>query len=183
MNNTKENLNQLHCPQIWIADAMQSDYENLNWTTLREKLNIQFFATAGLLLHAWRLGQPDVCLINIELPDFSGLDLVEMIRPFPEGTTVGLVAESFDPQTEIRALTLGVHCCLCKPLVIDVLRACLHKPSFCVHKDQLEISATIVRLQPADKLNDPVCCDLKRSERRWLNSTVCSTIGCIYGAF
>jgi DNA-binding response OmpR family regulator len=115
--------------RIWIADASPADYADLEAAAQRENMRIEFFTTAASLLHRWRSDKPDVCLISLGLPDLSGLDLADMLRPFPEGTTIGLVADSFAPQTEICALTLGVHCCLCKPLVVNVLCACLPKTS------------------------------------------------------
>ena len=63
-------------------------------------------------------------IINVELPDLSGFDLVEMLQPFPKGTTVFLVADQYAVEDEVRALRLGVSSYLCKPLGGSVLHEC-----------------------------------------------------------
>ena len=63
-------------------------------------------------------------IVNVELPDFSGFDLVEMLRPFPKGTVVLLVADRYIVEDEVRALRLGVSSYLCKPLAGSMLHEC-----------------------------------------------------------
>jgi DNA-binding response OmpR family regulator len=165
MFNAPENL-RLFRSRIWIADARPADYADLEVAAQRENMHIEFFTSAASLLHFWRSDKPDVCLIGVDLPDLSGLDLADMLRPFPKGTTIGLVANSFDPQTEICALTLGVHCCLCKPLVVNVLCACLPKN----HLISRRGNAVKTTCQPLkDDFNDSVCCELLGSGRRRLH--------------
>ena len=63
-------------------------------------------------------------IINVELPDLSGFDLVEMLRPIPKGTAVFLVGDQYALEDELRALRLGVGSYLCKPLDDSILHAC-----------------------------------------------------------
>jgi DNA-binding NarL/FixJ family response regulator len=101
---------------VWIADAHRLDYEHLLADTKARQLEIRFFASGRELLHDWFAGAPDVCVVNLQLPDLGGFNIVEMLRPFPEGTTVCTLTDHYAAEEEIRALSLGVHSYLCKPL-------------------------------------------------------------------
>ncbi|MCC6126358.1 MAG: response regulator [Pirellulales bacterium] len=106
----------IHRPIVWIVDANRSDYNHLLAEAQAERLKIHFLATGRELLHDWSAGAPDVCIVNLQVREFSGFDVVEMIRPFPEGTVVCLLTDAYAAEDEIRALSLGVHSYLCKPL-------------------------------------------------------------------
>jgi two-component system response regulator GlrR len=85
------------------------------------QLEVRFLASAHDVLHQWSAGSPDVCIVNVQLPGLSSFDLVEMLRPFPPGMTVCMVDNRYLPENEVRALSLGVHCYLSKPLEGEVL--------------------------------------------------------------
>jgi DNA-binding response OmpR family regulator len=101
---------------VWIVDAHRSDYGHLLADVKSEQLEIHFLSSGRELLHCWFTGAPDVCIVNLQLPELNGFDIIEMIRPFPEGTAVCLLADKYVLEDEIRALSLGVHSYLCKPL-------------------------------------------------------------------
>ena len=73
---------------VWIVDAHPLDYGHLLADPKVRQLDIRFLASGRELLRYWQVKTPDVCLVNLRMPDFSGFDLVEMIQPFHEGTTV-----------------------------------------------------------------------------------------------
>jgi DNA-binding response OmpR family regulator len=85
------------------------------------QMDVRFLTSASDLLRRWSADLPDVCLVNARLPGMSGFDLVEMLRPFPAGLTVGIVSDRYAVEDEVRALSLGVHHYLCKPLEAAVL--------------------------------------------------------------
>jgi DNA-binding NtrC family response regulator len=107
--------------RIWIADPAAADYDCLSSTSDSRWLDIRFLASAGDLLRCWSKDIPDVCLVNARFSDTGGFDLVEMLGPFPEGITVGIVGDRYAVEDEVRALSLGVHHYLCKPLDAAVL--------------------------------------------------------------
>ena len=107
-------------PIVWIVDAHRSDYGRLLADVKSEQLEIHFLSSGRELLHCWFAGAPDVCIVNLQLPELNGFDVIEMIRPFPEGTTVCLLADEYVLEDEIRALSLGVHSYFCKPLEASV---------------------------------------------------------------
>jgi DNA-binding response OmpR family regulator len=107
--------------RIWIADSQPADYDCLNSGSAAAQLDVRFLASAGDVLRRWSTDMPDVCLVNARLSGMSGFDLVEMLRPFPEGLTVGIVGDRYAVEDEVRALGLGVHHYFCKPLEGAVL--------------------------------------------------------------
>jgi len=101
---------------VWIVDAHRSDYNHLLADARAEQLEIHILASSRQLLQDWSVEVPDVCIVNLQLQKLSGFDLIEMIQPFPEGMTVCSLADKYQLEDEIRALSLGVHSYLCKPL-------------------------------------------------------------------
>src|SRR5262249_22986205 len=83
--------------------------------------DVRFLSAAGEVLRGWSNNSPDVCLVNVWLDDMTGFDLVEMLRPFPTGQSVGIVTDHYVVEDEVRALELGVHRYFCKPLEGAVL--------------------------------------------------------------
>ena len=106
---------------IWIADSQPADYDCLTLGTKAGQLDVRFLTSAHEVLRRWSAALPDVCLVSVQLPGLSGFDLVEMLRPFPAGVTVVMVDDRYLPENEVRALSLGVHCYLSKPLEGEVL--------------------------------------------------------------
>jgi DNA-binding response OmpR family regulator len=113
--------------RVWITDVRRADYSPLLADPKVEQLDIRFLVSGRELLREWKVRTPDVCLVNLQMPGFSGFDLVEMIQPFPEGVTVCLMTDQYVLEDEVRALSLGVHSYLCKPLEAALFfEFCLH---------------------------------------------------------
>jgi DNA-binding response OmpR family regulator len=102
--------------RIWIVDPRPADYGCLKSECETGQLEVRFLKSARDVLRQWPAESPDVCFVNVRLDGISGFDLVDMLRPFPEGVTVGIVGDRYVMEDEIRALSLGVHHYLCKPL-------------------------------------------------------------------
>ena len=110
--------------RILVVDPRQMDYDWLvRWVGARPG-QVRFLATARAALRQGHDPAADLYLVNVRLPDLSGCDLVEMLRPFPPGAAVFLVADGYAVEDEIRALGLGVNGYLCKPLEPSLLCEC-----------------------------------------------------------
>lgn len=156
-------------PIVWIADAHRSDYSHLLADPKAEQLEIRFLASGRELLHCWSAGAPDVCIVNLQLRDLGGFEVVEMIQPFPEGTAVCMLSDYYAPEDEIRALMLGVHAYCCKPLEAAVFfKFCLFRSA---KREATAIAATLpmadFRLE--NGLGGRMDGDSRKSERRLLN--------------
>ncbi len=100
----------------WIVDSRPADYGRLTVGAEERQIDFHFLVSGYDVLRRWPVGIPNVCLVNVQLPGLSGFDLVEMLRPFPRGAIVCMVDDQYSAENEVRALTLGVHYYLCKPL-------------------------------------------------------------------
>jgi DNA-binding response OmpR family regulator len=109
---------------ILVVDPKQSDYDCLLRLAVAEGHEVRFLATAGAALRQRHEIRGGLMIINVELPDRSGFDLVEMLQPSLKGTTVFLVGDRYAVEDEVRALRLGVSSYLCKPLEGFVLHEC-----------------------------------------------------------
>ena len=110
--------------RILVVDPRQVDYDWLVRRVVASRGQVRFLATGRAVLRQGHDPATDLYLVNVRLPDFSGCDLVEMLRPFPPGAAVFLVADGYVVEDEIRALKLGVSGYLCKPLEPSLLGEC-----------------------------------------------------------
>jgi FixJ family two-component response regulator len=124
MTSPASHLDPMVPTKILVVDPEQSDYDCLLPLAVADGCEIRFFATGGAMLRRKREMRDGLVIVNVELPDFSGFDLVEMLQPFPQGTAVFLVADRYAVEDEVRALRLGVSSYLCKPLEGAVLYEC-----------------------------------------------------------
>ncbi len=110
--------------QIWIVD----DDEEMTQAVglMLQLLNCEvrsFFnarAAAQTLLAG---GKPDMLLLDINMPEVTGLDLLEFLRRRPEWRklpAVMLSSEAADVMID-RAMDLGANGYLIKPIVIEEL--------------------------------------------------------------
>jgi DNA-binding response OmpR family regulator len=109
---------------ILVVDPEPSGYDGLLRAAAAEGCEICFLTTGRAALRQKHEICSDLLTVNVELPDFSGFELVEMLQPFPKGTAVFLVADQYAVEDEVRALQLGVGSYLCKPLEGSVLYQC-----------------------------------------------------------
>jgi CheY-like chemotaxis protein len=154
------NRTEIPRPIVWIVDAHRLGYGHLSADPQAKQLDIHFLASGRELLHSWQWSRPDVCFVNLQMPDFSGFDLVEMIQPFPEGTTVYLLADRYVPEDEVRALSLGVHSYLCKPLEAAVFFELCLCPRVKGEAALHAAASPPVCLPSADGAKDPSPCHL-----------------------
>ena len=77
-------------------------------------------ADEGLAL--CRSFEPDVVLLDINLPDRSGLDLLRSIREFDRRLPVIFITAGADSESAIEAMQLGAYDYLAKPLAVSKLQ-------------------------------------------------------------
>jgi DNA-binding NarL/FixJ family response regulator len=106
----------------------------------------QSVATGGEALDRLLAGDPiAAAVIDVGLPDMSGLDLLERIRPARPTLPVVLLAEHLDRERVNRAARLGAwH--LCKPVTASELEEVVGQAlRFEVHTPRLDVSALIAK--------------------------------------
>lgn len=81
---------------------------------------------ADALKETWRL-TPDILLIDINLPDRRGLELVNELKNSSLEVKVVILAASMDEEETIDALKYGVKGVILKDMPAHLLIQCLHK--------------------------------------------------------
>lgn len=64
---------------------------------------------------------PDIIIMDINLPDMTGVDCVAAIAPRLPNTQILIVTVYQDPETTFRAITAGAHGYLVKPVMPEQL--------------------------------------------------------------
>lgn len=99
-----------------VADAMAGHLRNAGFDAVS--------ATRGLTgLARLRYERPDVCVLDLMLPELDGLTLIETARNEGIGTPIVVVSARGTEQDRIRALDLGADDYLVKPFAMRELVA------------------------------------------------------------
>ena len=107
--------------QVVVVDDCPGDYTVFGPLEQNGELKLQFITTGGDALRRSQGLSVNLWLINTQLPDLSGFDIVEMLQPVPPGTAVFLIGNHYRSADELKALRLGVSKYLVKPLSCDWL--------------------------------------------------------------
>ena len=122
--------------QIWVVD---DDEEMGRAVGLMLKLldcETTIFLTARSAVQTLLLGKkPDLMIVDINMPEVSGLDLTEFLRRRPEWKDLPVVilsSEATDTMMD-RALRYGADSYITKPITLDELEKAL-EIAFSKHK-------------------------------------------------
>jgi CheY-like chemotaxis protein len=87
------------------------------------------FDSAGLGGLLKQHGLPDIILLDIELPDVSGLQILSRIRKHPKlrAIPVLMVTSRAEMSDVVRGMSLGANGYLSKPVAVESLRAILRQ--------------------------------------------------------
>lgn len=87
------------------------------------------FDAAGLGKLLKQHGLPDIILLDIELPDVSGLQILSRIRKHPKTRAIPvlMVTSRAEMSDVVRGLSLGANGYLSKPVAVESLRAILRQ--------------------------------------------------------
>ena len=120
---------------IWVVDddddmasAMQMMLKLLDCET-------RHFLSARLTAETLLAGErPDLLLLDINMPEVSGIDFLEFLRSRPEWNDLPVVMLSTEAAdvTVDHAMAIGADAYVTKPVALDELEAALQK-AFTVH--------------------------------------------------
>jgi CheY-like chemotaxis protein len=87
------------------------------------------FDAAGLGKLLKQHGLPDIILLDIELPDVSGLQILSRIRKHPKTRAIPvlMVTSRAEMSDVVRGLSLGANGYLSKPVAVESLRTILRQ--------------------------------------------------------
>jgi CheY-like chemotaxis protein len=110
-------------PIVCVVDARPADYAKWAEAAQQAGMVLRQFRTGREALRASRDVATDLWIINVDLPDMSGFELVEKLQPRASHTAAFLVADTYRVDDEVRALSLGVTMYRCKPASTEWLGA------------------------------------------------------------
>jgi len=102
--------------RIVVVDARPDDYVATASLVDAGVLDLRFLPNGRSALRLPLSPAADLWVVNTSLADMTGFDLVEMLRSRLGEAPLFMVGNSYDPDEERRALTLGVTRYLCKPI-------------------------------------------------------------------
>jgi FixJ family two-component response regulator len=107
-------------PVVYVVDNDDSVRVSLEWLIRRAGWRPNSFATAGEFLAHARCPMPSCLLLDVTLPDLSGLDVQEMLAGQREVPIIFITGYG-DVPTTVRAMKAGAVEFLVKPLCDDEL--------------------------------------------------------------
>jgi DNA-binding response OmpR family regulator len=117
-------------PSVWIVDDDDEMSHAVKLMLELLEFQVQTFRdarTASRQLLAGR--RPDVLLLDINMPEVTGIDMLEFVRLRKELITLPVVmlsSETTDVQVD-EAMSLGANGYVFKPVTIDELETVLNK--------------------------------------------------------
>ena len=101
---------------VAVVGARPDDYLGLVDELAGEGVSLDVFNSARAALRSSTTAAPDLWILNMNLPDMSGTDLLSMLRWRFPGVPVFLVSDDYRQEDEISARSSGAEMYLCKPL-------------------------------------------------------------------
>jgi DNA-binding response OmpR family regulator len=117
-------------PTVWVVDDDQEMAHAIQLMLKLIRFEPQGFLSAQAAAEALLSGKsPDLVLLDISMPEVSGLDLLEFIRRRQEWSHVPVVMLSTEAAdvTVDRALALGADGYITKPVTLEELESALNQ--------------------------------------------------------
>lgn len=98
------------------------DDQNISYVILKtlEKMNLahEAFFNGASFKASFENQKPDLILLDLMLPDTSGLDLIKYVREFSQAIPIIVISALFDEMDKVKALDLGADDYITKPFGI-----------------------------------------------------------------
>lgn len=107
--------------RILVIDDEPSIRESLEMFLTEKGLSVATAATGAEGLELWRRYEPRVIILDIRLPDMSGLDVLRAITSQDPDVTVIMITAHHDMESTIEAMRHGAYDYIHKPLDVDEL--------------------------------------------------------------
>jgi DNA-binding response OmpR family regulator len=119
-------------PDLVVVDANCDEYDALAIALGERELEVRFYSTGGDALRAAGTFHAALWLVNIRLPDMTGVGLLKLIRQRMRRCSVMLVGDEYSPEDELAARLAGATAYVCKPasaLCLTGVRARCRSPA------------------------------------------------------
>jgi FixJ family two-component response regulator len=108
---------------IHVVDKNRHDYDEVAKDSRLAEGGLRFFSTGREALRTNPEEEPALWVVNQDLPDMQGTDLLEMLRVRGGIAPIILVGDVYDPALEIEARVAGASLFFTKPLIAEWLVA------------------------------------------------------------
>jgi DNA-binding response OmpR family regulator len=109
------NAEKLCLPEVVVVDANCDDYHALAVALRLHDVHIRLLATGTDALRAMDVFPSTLYIVNIRLPDISGVGLLQLIRHRLRRCRVILVGDNYSAADELAARSAGATAYVCKP--------------------------------------------------------------------
>ena len=113
--------------RITIVDDDASLARTLELYFRRKNYDVSVFGTGREALAHWRSAAPDLVLLDVQLPDIDGPEVLAMARREDLEGEIVMITAFHDTEATLKALRLGATDYLYKPLDLDELDLLLEK--------------------------------------------------------
>lgn len=101
---------------VFVVDPTPEDYAELTSGKFTSQTRFEFISSGRDALRHNARAKPDAWIINLRLPDMSGVDLSEMLRSRTPEVPCYLVGDDYKPEDELNARQCGATMYFCKPV-------------------------------------------------------------------
>ena len=109
-------------PTLLIVDDEPAILHAFRRAFRDESLDVLTAETAADGLEQARLSRPDVVVLDVHLPDLSGLEMLRRLRELDARSPVVFISGRGDADDAIEAMKLGAYDYLLKPLELSQVR-------------------------------------------------------------
>jgi len=103
---------------VYFVEDDQAIANIIDKTLKNAGIDGQGFSSGELFLDAFRKKRPDMICLDIMLPDFSGMDLLKLIRKMDKDVPIMMISALQSEMDKVLALDLGADDYLTKPFGI-----------------------------------------------------------------
>jgi DNA-binding NtrC family response regulator len=114
-------------PAILVIEDETTLAKNIKTYLGRDGFAVQLASKGAAGLAEFERFKPDIVLLDFNLPDMSGLEVLAQLRKLDAGIKVIMMTGESDVQVAVSAMKAGVYDYLSKPLVLKELRMLLEK--------------------------------------------------------
>ena len=101
---------------VFVVDPNLDDYHHLVEAFAGNGVGVTVFGSGRAALRHDPQSPPELWVVNMNLPDIEGADLLSMLRSRFPGVPVYLVSDEYRAEEEVHARCSGAEMYLCKPL-------------------------------------------------------------------
>ena len=98
-----------------IVDSQPQDYQSLLTELSSWRVNCHLYSTGDEALRRTGASTTGPWLINTQLPDMQGVELLKLVRQRVRTASVLLVSDAYSSEEEVAVRAAGATAYLCKP--------------------------------------------------------------------